>query len=205
MGYIIGVDLDNTLVNYDGLMYAVARQRGLIPTDVRKNKKTIRDIIRQLPDGEVEWQRLQAIMYGPRIKEATLADGIKTFFRLCKKHKATVYIISHKTEYADYDETKTNLRAAAVTWMKTHGFFKADGLGLSPQNVHFAATRQEKIERIKQVRCTHFIDDLEETFLEKSFPTNVEKILYAPNTSSSPLSGVRVFNTWKDISNFVFG
>jgi hypothetical protein len=203
MEYIIGVDFDNTLVNYDDLIYAVALERGLIQTDIRKNKKTIRDTIRKLPDGESEWQRLQAIMYGPRIKEAALADGVKTFFRLCKRHKSTVYVISHKTEYAAFDETGTNLRAAAMTWMKTHFFFEADGLGLSPQSVYFEATRQEKIERIRQLRCTHFIDDLEETFLEDSFPTDVEKLLYAPNRQYySPLGGVRVLATWKDISEY---
>lgn len=202
MDYIIGVDFDNTLVNYDDLMHAVALERGLIRADVRKNKKTIRDVIRQLPDGEIEWQRLQAILYGPRMGEAILADGAKTFFELCKQHKSVVYIISHKTEYAAFGETGTDLRTVAMTWMRDNGFFKADGLGLSPQIVYFESTRQEKIERIRHLRCTHFIDDLEETFLEDSFPANVEKILYTPHRQYSPPRGVRVLTTWKEISEY---
>jgi len=204
MEYIIGVDFDNTIVNYEGIMYSVARQRGLIPHNIRKNKKDIRDRIRRLPDGEIEWQRLQAIMYGPRMREARLVAGVKTFFELCKEHEAPVYIISHKTEYANFDETRTNLRAAAINWMREKGFFATDGLGLSPQDVYFESTRQGKIERIRNLRCTHFIDDLEEVFLEDSFPTHVEKILYAPRVLLSSPSGIRTSATWKEICNHVF-
>ena len=202
MDYIIGVDFDNTIVNYEGVMYAVARQRGLIPHDTRKNKKDIRDKIRQLPDGEIAWQRLQAIMYGPGMGEATLEDDVKTFFKLCKEREAHVYIISHKTEYAGFDETRTNLRAEAINWMREKGFFNADGLALSPQDVFFESTRQEKLERIRNLRCTHFIDDLEEVFLEGSFPANVERILYSPRTQLSSPGGIKVFSTWKEIYGY---
>lgn len=205
MDYIIGIDFDNTLVNYDDLLHVVALERGLIRADVRKNKKSIRDKIRQLPDGEIEWQRLQAILYGPRMGEATLADGARMFFGLCQQHNSPVYIISHKTERAAFGETDTNLRTVAMTWMMDNDFFKPDGLGLSPQSVYFESTRQAKIERIRHLICTHFIDDLEETFLEDSFPANVEKILYDPHRQCSPPRGVRVLTTWKEISNHFFG
>jgi hypothetical protein len=205
VNYIIGVDFDNTIVNYDHLIHSVAAQRGLIHPGVRKIKKHIRDTIRRLPDGEIEWQRLQAIVYGPRMGEARLIEGVRTFFELCKQHEVAVYVVSHKTEYAGYDETGTNLRTAALTWMRGNGFFEADGLGLSRNAVYFEATRREKIERIKTLGCTHFIDDLEETFLETSFPTTVEKILYAPHTQHSSLQRVRVVNTWGEISDYFFG
>ena len=204
MDYIIGVDFDNTIVSYDDLMHRVAVQRGLIHPDVRKSKKHIRDSIRQLPDGEIEWQRLQAIVYGPRTGEARLIEGVQTFFNLCKQHKVAVYIISHKTEYANFDETRTNLRLAALAWMRQNSFFETDGLGLSQENVYFESTRREKIERIKHLGCTHFIDDLEETFLEDSFPANVEKILYAPHMQHSFLPGVRVVTTWEEVSDYFF-
>lgn len=204
MDYIIGVDFDNTIVSYDDVMYNVALQQGLIHSATRKSKKDIRDKIRQLPDGEIQWQRLQAIVYGSRMEEARLIDGVQMFFELCKLYKVRVYIISHKTEYANFDETGTNLRVAAVTLMRGNRFFEADGLDLSEEDVYFEATRREKIERIRHLRCTHFIDDLEETFLEDSFPTNVEKILYAPHLQHSSLPGVRVVAAWKEINEYLF-
>lgn len=203
MHLIIGVDFDNTLVSYDEVMHKVAVQWGLISPDVRKNKKDVRDKIRQLSYGETEWQRLQSTVYGSRMHKAKLVDGVETFFRLCQKHPVRVYVISHKTEYANF-EPGTNLRSVALAWMGKNRFFEADGLGLTKESVFFEATRQEKIKRIMNLGCTHFIDDLEETFLEGSFPTNVEKILYAPHMQRSLVGAIRVVTSWQEVNEYLF-
>ena len=44
---------------------------------------------------------------------------------------------------------------------------RTNRLGLTEGDVFFNSTREEKIERIANLRCTDFIDDLEETFLKK--------------------------------------
>ena len=100
------------------------------------------------------------------------------------------------------DEDGVNLRSTAIDWMEKNRFFDAEGLGLTPDRVFFESTRNEKIERIKQLKCTHFIDDLEETFLEDSFPTEVERILFAKEDTA--LSGVKAFRAWKDINDYIF-
>lgn len=201
---IIGIDFDNTLVTYDEILYTVALKRGLIPPTADKSKKIIRDRVRQLPDGEVEWQKLQASVYGPLIMEARLINGVQAFFELCRRNGVKVYIVSHKTEFSRYDETRTNLRTAALGWMAANGFFQTEGLGLSPETVFFCATRGEKIEHIRQLGCTHFIDDLEETFLEENFPVKVERVLYAPSRQTGTLTGVRVVTSWQEISEYFF-
>jgi len=207
MSYIIGVDFDNTIISYDKLMHALAMEKGLIHQDVKKSKKHVRDAIRSSKD-DVEWQKIQGLTYGPRIEEAELIHDVKDFFRLCKDNNIKVYIISHKTEYAGYDDTRTNLRQAALNWMTKNLFFdKLDnnGSGLSGEDVHFESTREDKINRIKQLGCTHFIDDLEETYLEPSFPDNVMKILYAPHHEQTSIPGVKVFTKWGDINEYLFG
>ena len=128
MRYVIGVDFDNTIVTYDNLIHKVAVERGLISPKAIKSKKHIRGNIRQLPNGEIEWQRLQAAVYGPRMEEAKLIDGIQRFFQSCRYHRAKVYVISHKTEFAKMDMTETNLRGAALAWMERNRFFNVDGL-----------------------------------------------------------------------------
>jgi len=203
MDQIIGVDFDNTLVSYDDLLECLARERGLVPADATPGKKTIRDNIRRLPDGEIEWQRLQGIVYGPRMNEAQLIGGVAEFFQACRQHGVRSVIISHKTEYAGYDDTRTNLRQAALTWMEAHRFFESDGLGLRREDVHFAGTRAEKIATIKRLGCTVFVDDLEETYLEPAFPPDVEKLLFAP-LGHAPSPGVHVFCTWREILDYVF-
>ena len=201
---IVGVDFDNTLVGYDEVIHREAVRLGLVPIGMVKSKQKIRDQIRQLPEGEIQWRKLQRIVYGPRMDEARLAEGVQAFFRGCVQRKVQVYVISHKTEYASSDETGINLRKAAMAWMHTQSFFKRNGLGLSSSDVYFESTRREKIERIRQLGCTHFIDDLEETFQEETFPGDVKKVLYAPHGLCSSLPGIAVFATWQDICVFLF-
>jgi len=194
----IGIDLDNTIISYDKLLYKLAVENNYISPDTRINKKAIRDIIRKLPEGEIKWQKLQALMYGPMMEGAELINGVSDFLKFCMNKKIKANVISHKTEYANYDTTGTNLRITALDWMEKHDFFNTNSFGLSKTDIFFETTRKEKIERIIKQRCTHFIDDLEETFLEPIFPINVKKILFA-NFNSTSVSSITVCNTWKEI------
>jgi len=204
MNYIIGVDFDNTIISYDDILHKVAVERSLISPSLLKSKKHIRDDIRRLPDGEIEWQKLQAVVYGPRIKEATLIDGVQAFINSCRRAGVKIYIISHKTEFANYDRMKINLRSAALQWMFKNRFFEKDGLGFSQEDVYFETTRLGKIKRVTELNCTHFIDDLEETFLERSFPGSVEKILFAPHDQTIQESRMKSFPSWLGIQRYLF-
>ncbi len=200
---VIGVDFDNTLIVYGELFRRIAAEKGFIGEAVGSSKKDVRDAVRRLPVGEVHWQKLQAAAYGPRIAEARLAEGVPEFLELCWRASAKVYVVSHKTELARYDETHTNLRQAAIAWMRAAGLFRPNGWG--PDAVCFGATRQEKIDYIRKLGCTHFIDDLEELFLEESFPARVQKILYAPHPPQWTQPGIQVATSWKQICECLFG
>jgi hypothetical protein len=202
---ICGVDFDNTLVTYDELLARIACERGLLDANASQTKKKIRDHIRRLEDGEVEWQKCQALLYGSRIGEARLIEGVPQFFELCRTRGVKVYIVSHKTEFSRYDTTGTNLRAAAIQWMTENGFFESNRLGLTAGDIFFAGTRQEKIDRIGELRCTDFIDDLEETFLEEGFPTKTARILYEPGRDSPVPAGVACMKSWREINEYFFG
>jgi hypothetical protein len=204
MTHTIGIDFDNTIVSYDELMHRAAVDRGLISDRVDRTKRTVRDRIRQLPDGEVEWQKLQALAYGPLMHEAQPIDGAEQFIRRCRQAGVAVFVVSHKTEYANYDETRTNLRTAALEWMAAHRFFEPDGLGLHRGDVYFESTRDDKIARIAAIGCSHFIDDLEEVFLEPSFPPHVHKILYAPDLSLVATGSALVMPTWRALCDYFF-
>jgi hypothetical protein len=201
---ICGIDFDNTIVTYDELLTTIARERGLIDASRVQTKRSIRDQIRLMPDGEIEWQKCQALLYGQRIAEARLIEGVAGFVALCRQRGIPVHIVSHKTEFSRYDPTGTNLRTAAMNWMISNRFFEADGLGLSQQSVYFAGTRAEKIDRIRQLSCTHFIDDLEETFLEDAFPPATARILYEPGRQSPAPRGVALMRTWQEIRDYFF-
>lgn len=201
---IIGVDFDNTIINYDDLMYNIGLEWGLISADIVKNKKLIRDAIRLLPEGEIRWQHLQVMTYGYKMQEARLVENVKEFFYVCKKQDIPIWIISHKTEYPNIGMADINLRTTAMNWLKNQGFFDPNGIGLKRSSVFFESTRADKIERIKTLKVTHYIDDLEETFNEPTFPVEVEKILFAPHGQPSAVADVKIFSTWAEIREYFF-
>ncbi|MDD5629640.1 MAG: phosphotransferase, partial [Elusimicrobia bacterium] len=169
-----------------------------------KDKRSIRDRIRRLPGGDDLWQRLQAVVYGPKMAGARLIPGAEAFLKSCRRHGVPVHIVSQKLSRYPLDPTRTDFRAAARRWMRRNRFFMRDGLGLDRSAVNFVDSRRDKVRRIRRLGCTHFIDDLEETFREDGFPKSVARILYSPNHGVRRLPGVRVARSWDDIHARLF-
>ena len=198
----IGLDFDNTIITYDAVFLAAARKWGLVGADFIGGKQAIRDAIRLLPDGELSWQKLQGQVYGKGLAQAGMVEGVDAFLRRCRERNVSVAIVSHKTEFGHHDPDRINLRDAARAWMSEHGFFQIGGYGIAPDAVYFESTRQDKIARIAQVGCSHFIDDLEEVLCDPTFPSEVERILFS---DVAPASGsCIVCPTWRQIEERVF-
>ena len=201
----IGIDLDNTIAAYDTVFLRCALQRGLLPESFHGGKSSIRNAVRKLPDGEIQWQRLQTYVYGEQMARAELFPGVQAFLRECKKRRIPVHIISHKTEFANCNPQGANLRQVAWTWMHDHEFFTEHGLAIDPSHVGFYDSREEKVSAIAQAGCDVFIDDLPEVLLHPEFPTGVTKILFTPEGESFPHKALQVFSHWRDITHVVFG
>lgn len=202
----IGLDFDNTIIGYSDVFVSAARERQLLGPDVRcASKQAVRDAIRLLPDGEITWQRLQGFVYGRGIREAAMFAGVDRFLRRCRTEGHTMFIVSHKTEYGHYDPERINLREAALGWMTAHGFFRQDGYAIPRENVFFESTRAEKLRRIAQLRCTHFIDDLEEVLNDPGFPPSVARILFSAEAGSADDDRqFPVCPTWQRVESVVF-
>lgn len=204
----MGIDLDNTLISYDELFCKVAEEEGLLETSsndpsISLGKTQIRQAVQSLHNGEYHWQKLQGLVYGKRIGEATLVPGVNNFLLKCLHNEIPIYIVSHKTKTAHHDPTKLDLHRAAMQWMSENRFFIEEGFGLNQTQVFFEETRLGKLKRIGKLQCTHFIDDLEEVFSNVDFPQNVTKILYRPRTAK--LSRMAdVTGDWEQINSYFF-
>jgi hypothetical protein len=201
---IIGLDFDNTIASYDDVIFQAAVERGLVDARTVPLKRQVRDRIRALPNGEIEWQKVQGLVYGPMMPKATLIEGVSDFVGECRTRGLTVYIVSHKTECAGYDETRTSLRDAALNWMQAKDFFSARGLGLDPGSVFFEDTREAKLQRIQALGCTHFVDDLEEVLSEPEFPPSVDRILYAPEAALDLSGPIKIVPDWRAMRDYFF-
>ena len=188
-GMRIGINFDNTIAGYDRLFGTLAVETGLIAAPPS--------------GGELAWQRLQALAFGPRIGEAELIDGVVGFMTACRRRGVPLFIVSHKSRHAAQDPGGTDLRLAALDWMTEHGFFGDDGLGPSRRNVFFEPTRRDKVARIAALGLTHFVDDLPEVFEEVGFPYGVDAILFRPAPGCrTPWT---TCENWQRISEYVLG
>jgi hypothetical protein len=195
----LGIDFDNTLVTYDRVFLARARGSGLLPAGFRGNKQAVRDAIRRLPDGELSWQRLQGYVYGQGIGGAAMFAGVDRFLRRCRRDGHAVFIVSHKTEYANHDPARINLRAAALDWMETRGFFDPRKYAIPRANVFFEDTRAGKLARIASLQCTHFIDDLIEVLADPGFPPGVGRVMFGM-LAAGESRDMTVCATWPEIA-----
>ena len=201
---LIGLDFDNTIAGYDHVFPAVAEREGMIARGQAKTKTDVRDLLRHQPGGETAWMTLQGKVYGSHMNQARLLDGVSTFLERCRELKIAVCIVSHKTEIGHFDPDKINLRAAARAWMESLSFFEPSGFGLDPDSVYFETTRAEKVARVAALNCTHFVDDLEEVFLESGFPETVDGYLLAINRTPLPTGPFKAMPDWKSIANSIF-
>ncbi|MBI3723314.1 aminoglycoside phosphotransferase family protein, partial [bacterium] len=72
--------------------------------------------------------------------------------------------------------------------------------------IFFEDTRAAKIARIRAVGCTHFVDDLEEVFLEADFPEHVERHLIIMDADDERKAGpYRMHADWSSIAEAVLG
>jgi hypothetical protein len=194
---IVGLDFDNTVARYDeGLMHA-ASAHGLAVTGTIIDKDEVRERARRSGAGERLWQEIQAEVYGLRHGSPVLDPDFSPFIFDCRRRDIPVYVVSHKTQFAAM-APNTDLRRLAFDWMQQCGFFDENGLGFLASQVFFEDTRAAKIARIRELRCTHFIDDLPEIFADPTFPAQVEPILFRASDAAN------VVTSWDDVRRHLF-
>jgi hypothetical protein len=199
----IGIDFDNTLASYDALFYLCAHERHLIPPNLTPAKATVREWLWRQPDGNTTWTKLQGEVYGVRMAEAVWFPGADTFLTFCRRRGFRVSIVSHRSEYPALGPC-VNLHDAALAWMEAHGFFRPDGFALTRNDVWFEASREQKLARIAERQCTHFVEDLPEVLLDPAFPPGITKLLFDPaGVAGKTGPDIKVFRTWADIRQYV--
>ena len=178
---LVGLDFDNTLIDYDTLFHRVAREWGLIPDELPARKNRVRDYLRAHHQEEV-WTRMQGEVYGRRILEASPCEGMMPTLQALTRAGIPMCIVSHKT-LVPYRGPAYDLHQAARDWLARQGFFSPDGLNWGPEHVCFELTQAAKVAQIVASGCTHYVDDLPEIL--ELLPDSMHKILFTP----SPLAG----------------
>lgn len=192
----IGIDFDNTIVNYDGVFYRVAVEQGIVPQTLSPNKVAVRNWLREAGKEDL-WTEMQGYVYGARMNDADAYPGAIPFLAWARSSGIQVSIISHKTKHP-FLGPHYDLHDAARNWIET--FLRDDaGLLVMPENVYFETTKDAKWSRIASTASTHFIDDLPEILLADAFPASAERILFDPDHHHGSVEGVLIVHNWADV------
>jgi hypothetical protein len=194
----IGVDLDNTLIDYGEAFGVVAQQMELLGArETRGGKAAVKVRLLEQDPSERLWMRLQGQVYGSHLDKARLCAGAGEFLMFARDRGARVSIVSHKTRHGHFDPAQVDLWKAAREWLRGSGFFDPDRFALAETDVHFETTREAKIARIAAIGCHIFIDDLEDVLRHPAFPRHVERILCAADRAAAP--GLVRCGSWREI------
>lgn len=200
----VGLDLDNTLIDYDAAFGTVAVELGMLsPSAATLSKRQVRALLRAQEDGEQTWMRLQGQVYGAYLSRARLFQGAKTCLQKARALGANLSVVSHKTRYGHFDESRTSLWQAALDWLEANGAFSPDGLGLDRESVYFEETRERKIARIDAIACDVFIDDLPEVLLDSKFPVQTRPVWFANGAVAEAGCGLPAYDTWYEIERWL--
>jgi hypothetical protein len=192
----IGIDFDNTLVDYDRLFHQVACNRGLIDDNCITRKSAVRSYLRDQNRND-DWTELQGIVYGEEILRAPPFSGaFETISDLIVNNQ--IFLISHKTQFPVLGAS-TDLRVKARAWISHYDLKKH----LPDANIYFEETRVAKVERISRLGCDLFVDDLMETFEEPAFPGHVRQILFDPHDEYPNRTGINRIRDWRSLGAIV--
>jgi hypothetical protein len=204
----IGIDLDNTLVDYEAAFRAAAETLHIALLPDVQSKTQIRDYVRSTPDGERTWQRLQGLAYGRCVQaHAKLYPGVKRFLWRCRQKGHRVSIISHKTEFGHGDLEKVPLREVASEFLRAQGLVERDACFVS--EVVYESSYDEKIAAIRQHRFDWFIDDLAEVVRDLERDETLRVVRFEPGAPSRPgdsaESGAPSLSDWQQIDTLING
>ena len=194
----LGLDFDNTIVNYDKIFHKVAVEKSLIPSDVAVSKNAIKDFLLKSNKEDI-WTEMQGYVYGLRMLEAEPFLNIINALKDVKRKGFTISIVSHKTQYP-YIGKRYNLHKPASEWIEKNLGKSGENL-ICSQNVFFEKTKKEKIQRIKEIKCDVYIDDLTEILLSPDFPKNTKRVLFDPNEYHLPSTEFITLKDWEKLSD----
>tara|TARA_B110000285_G_scaffold226007_1_gene285071 strand:+ start:293 stop:880 length:588 start_codon:yes stop_codon:yes gene_type:complete len=184
----IGIDLDNTIINYHNSFKKYLRERRILLKNINKEKvKFIANNNSKIKN----WTEAQEEIYGKYIVFAKLFKFFEEFEKFALNKNMKLYIVSHKTKYSQFSK-KYNLHTQSNKWIKKN-------IIKDKYQIFYVNTINEKIKQIAKIKPNYFIDDLLEVFDNKNFPKNVKKIHFSKTKNEKILT----LNNWRKIKKYI--
>lgn len=184
----IGIDLDNTIINYNKAFIKFLKKKKIFIKDIKKDK------IKKISNNNskiINWTQTQEEIYGNYIKYAKLFSYYKSFEKFALKNNFKLFIISHKTKYSEYSN-KYNLHNKSRVWLKKN-------IKIENYKIFFHKNLDSKIKRISNLKLDYYIDDLDKIFKKKKLSTKIKKIYFSTKKIKNTIN----IDNWKKIILFI--
>lgn len=194
----IGIDFDNTIVCYDNAYKSFIDENQLPPSDEPLKKQVKQHFFKDSESGNLHWTQFQGQLYGKEIIKAQPYDGLINFLAFAQKKQWTIFIISHKSRFPAIGELY-DFHDSAKRWLKQNSilnFIPAD-------HCYFLPTLKDKVNKINELQCDLFIDDLPLVLNHSSFPQFTKKILFAPSIIHTKNNSFEILEGWDSIREHV--
>ncbi len=192
----IGIDIDNTVICYDGSFASLAKEEGFLNSELN-SKEEVKTAYHSLGLHN-QFTRLQGKVYGEYIAEAELFEGCSNFITRARTAGYHLFLVSHKTTYPILGR-KVDLRNATKKFLEDVNVIGCKTI--QARFVYFEDTLEAKIERIKQLQLDAHIDDLAGVLMHPKFPAQTRQILFDPNNMSKGNNSFARYSSWKDIQS----
>ncbi len=184
----IGIDLDNTIINYQNSFKKFLKEKNIFQKSLNKDKtKFLANNNSKIKN----WTQAQEEIYGFYLNVAKPFKYFKDFEKFAIKNKIKLYIISHKTKYSQFSK-KYNLQYESNRWIKNN-------INKNKYSVFYLSTLNKKIKKIEEIKPDYFIDDLIKILKHKNFPKKVKKIYFSKVKDKK----IKTFNDWKKIKHYL--
>ena len=142
------------------------------------------------------------------MNEADFAEGFLDFFQFTSRKSIEIRIISHKSRFSASKATYDLHKAVRVWFEQNADIFQNHPCFKVSKDIYLEPDLVSKVQRIQELSCDYFIDDLEEVLTDKHFPFRTQRILYAPRNSyfqetlQDKNNAVLQISHWKHIQKF---
>lgn len=169
----IGLDLDNTIIDYSDSYRIIAENLKLKIESFDRN--SIRNELRKSEFDDLEWQYFQSLLYTVGLQFAKPAAGLFELLNYCKESEIKITIVSHKTLTTPANFGSQDLRSPAFKWLTDYHIIPEY---ITPANLFFCSSADEKIETIDRKRIDLFVDDLIEILRICKSSSDMTRMLY---------------------------
>jgi hypothetical protein len=139
-------------------------------------------------EDDLKWQEFQSILYTKGLEFAKVAPGLIDLLKYCKKINLEIFIISHKTEKTPKIFGHMDLRTPALSWLEDH---KITPNYIKYENIIFCDTKESKINKINELNCDLYIDDLDEIIGSTKLKNEISKILFSYDSKKNSISNFK--------------